>query len=162
SLTSQRPLGNDKTLATASNLAQLLPTGTVLAFQALSPSFSNHGICYTSNRKLYYGMATSKSFIVFNYQPSDGDRSKVLEQLSRFRIQWLDYVHAFFSVLVFLALTFSDTNIQHCFFPDSGANSKQLLQNLPLGAGFLSSMVFLIFPTARRGIGYSKTAPHSQ
>ncbi|XP_008790315.2 protein DMP3-like [Phoenix dactylifera] len=187
---SQRPLVIDKTLSTAANLAQLLPTSTVFAFHALSPSFSNHGICYTSNKcitlslvllctisciffsftdsfkgtngKLYYGMATFKSFIVFNYEHSDGDRSKVLEDLSRFRIRWLDYVHTFFSVLVLLALTFSNTNIQNCFFPDSGPNSKQILENLPLGAGFLSSMVFLIFPTPRKGIGYSDMAPHSE
>ncbi|XP_038973374.1 protein DMP3-like [Phoenix dactylifera] len=190
SLTSQRRLVIDKTLSTAANLAQLLPTGSVLAFQALSPSIANQCICYASNKyitlslllictisciffsftdsfkgtngKLYYGMATCKSFIVFNYQPSDGDRSKVLEDLLRFRIRWLDYVHAFFSVLLFLALTFSDTNIQNCFFPDSGPYSKQILQKLPLGAGFLSIMVFLIFPTTRKGIGYSDTPPHSQ
>ncbi|EHA8592327.1 Protein DMP3 [Cocos nucifera] len=177
----------DKTLGSVANLAQLLPTGTVLAFQALSPSFSNLGICYTSNKcitlllfilctisciffsftdsfkgtngKLYYGMATPKSFIVFNYQPSDG---KVFENLWRFRIRCLDYVHAIFSVVVFLTLAFSDTNIQHCFFPNSGANTKQILQNLPLGAGFLSSIVFLVFPTTRKGIGYSNMAPDPQ
>ncbi|KAF5175575.1 hypothetical protein FRX31_034847 [Thalictrum thalictroides] len=30
---------------------------------------------------------------------------------------------------------------------------KELLVNLPLGIGFLSSLVFLIFPTSRKGIG---------
>jgi hypothetical protein len=37
----------DKTLSSASDLLKLLPTGTVLAFQALAPSFSNHGgVCH--------------------------------------------------------------------------------------------------------------------
>ncbi|XP_010914346.1 protein DMP3 [Elaeis guineensis] len=182
-MTSQKPLVMDNTMSSARNLAQLHPTGTVLAFHALSPSFSNYGVCHISNKcitlslvllctiscvffsftdsfkgtngKLYYGMATPKSFIVVNYLPPDGDRSNVLEDLTRFQMRWLDCVHAFFSVLVFLTLTFSDANIQHCFFPNSGPNTKQILQHLPLGAGLLSSMVFLIFPTTRKGIGHS-------
>ncbi|KAG1326354.1 putative protein DMP10 [Cocos nucifera] len=113
----------DKTLSSAANLAQLLPTGTVLVFQAISPSISNQGVCYTSNMfitlslvllctisciffsftdsftgtngRLYYGIATSKSFRVFNYHTCDGDRSKVLEDLPEFRMRLLDYVHAF-------------------------------------------------------------------
>ena len=79
----------DKVMSSAANLAQLLPTGTVLAYQALSPSFTNHGKCETSNqwltaalvivlsalslffsftdsvvgrdKKLYYGIATPRS-----------------------------------------------------------------------------------------------------
>ncbi|KAG1326353.1 protein DMP3 [Cocos nucifera] len=187
-MTNQRPLVMDKTLSCVANLAQLLPTGTVLAFHALSPSFSNYGVCHISNKcitlslvllctiscvffsftdsfkgtngKLYYGVATPKSFIVFNYEPSDGDRSKVLEDLTRYQMRRLEYVHALFSAVVFLTLTFSDTNVQHCFFPNSGPNTKQILQHLPLGAGLLSSMVFLIFPTTRKGIGYSDMTPH--
>ncbi|KAL2231290.1 uncharacterized protein LOC105172799 [Sesamum indicum] len=83
-----------KTLASAANLANLLPTGTVLAFRTLIPSFSNKGMCEVSNRclttgliafcavicffssftdsftdsdgKLYYGIATFKGLYIFN------------------------------------------------------------------------------------------------
>ncbi|GAB2277519.1 hypothetical protein Dimus_012228 [Dionaea muscipula] len=85
-----------KTLASTANLANLLPTGTVLAFQALMPSFSNGGSCGASNKyitacliffcasacflssftdsfmgdgKLYHGIATFKGFYVFNREP---------------------------------------------------------------------------------------------
>ncbi|XP_075475515.1 protein DMP10-like [Primulina tabacum] len=90
-----------KTLACAANLANLLPTGTVLAFRTLMPSFSNKGVCETSNKcltaslilfcatacflssftdsfidgadqgKLYYGIATFKGFYVFNRDDKD-------------------------------------------------------------------------------------------
>ncbi|XP_006658493.2 protein DMP5-like [Oryza brachyantha] len=187
------PTAMDKTLSSVANLAKLLPTGTALAFQSLSPSFTNRGACLTSNRyltaallylcvlsciffsftdsfvggdgKLYYGVATAKGFLVFNYDPSSGGgggdddddqrrRREVFKDLRRLRIRWVDYVHAVFTAVVFLTVAFSSTAVQTCYFPDSGDNVKQLLTNLPLGAGFLSTTVFLVFPTTRKGIGY--------
>nr|CAD1829670.1 unnamed protein product [Ananas comosus var. bracteatus] len=103
--TNPAPLVIDRTLSSVANLAKLLPTGTVLAFQALSPSFANHGACYPSNKfltalllyfcaascvffsftdslrgrdgKLYYGMATFRGFYVFNYSGGDDDDDRV-------------------------------------------------------------------------------------
>lgn len=181
----------DRTLSSVANLAKLLPTGTALAFQSLSPSFTNRGACLTSNRyltaallylcvlsciffsftdsfvggdgKLYYGVATTKGFLVFNYDAgssSDGDdddqrrRREVFKDLRRLRIRWVDYVHAVFTAVVFMTVAFSSTAVQSCYFPEAGDNVKQLLTNLPLGAGFLSTTVFLVFPTTRKGIGY--------
>ncbi|XP_052140914.1 protein DMP3-like [Oryza glaberrima] len=46
----------DKTLSTTANLVKLLPTGTTLAFQALSPSFTNHGRCLAINRYISGGL----------------------------------------------------------------------------------------------------------
>ncbi|XP_031261584.1 protein DMP10-like [Pistacia vera] len=93
------PKSESKPLATAANLANLLPTGTVLAFQALAPSFSNNGSCLPANRyltlsiivacafvcffssltdsfiddngKLSYGIATFKGFYIFNKDDRD-------------------------------------------------------------------------------------------
>ncbi|KAJ1284238.1 hypothetical protein BS78_03G189800 [Paspalum vaginatum] len=184
----------DKTLASVANLAKLLPTGTALAFQSLSPSFTNRGACLASNRyltaallylcvlscvffsftdsfvggdgKLYYGIATAKGFLVFNYTGDDGEgaerRSQAFGDLRGLRIRWVDYVHAVFSGLVFLTVAFSNAAVQSCFFPDAGDNVNQMLTNLPLGAGFLSTMVFLVFPTTRKGIDYTgRSSNHS-
>lgn len=179
----------DKTLSSTANLVKLLPSGTVLAFQALSPSFTNKGQCYTSNKvltwvlilisslsclffsltdsvtgadgKVYYGMATFTGFNVFNFDTEE-EKQMFRNQLKRLRLRPLDYVHAVFSIVVFLALTFGDAELQRCLFPSAGANAKELLVNLPLGAAVVSVLVFMVFPTSRKGIGYSDSAPRSQ
>jgi hypothetical protein len=181
----------DKVMTSAANLAQLLPTGTVLAYQALSPSFTRHGVdCTASNQwltaalvgvlaglslllsftdsvvgtdgRLYYGVATPRGFNVFNLSGQEEGLQWAPGQLRRLRLRPLDYVHAIFAAVVFLTVAFSDVGLQRCFFPHAGANTSELLKNLPLGTAFLSSFVFLIFPTTRKGIGYSDTTPHQK
>ncbi|CAO2184521.1 unnamed protein product [Urochloa humidicola] len=180
----------DKVMTSAANLAQLLPTGTVLAYQALSPSFTNHGNCATSNRsltavlvavlaafslffsftdsivgrdgKLYYGIATPRGLNVFNFSGEEEEREWALGELRKLRLRPLDYVHAFFTAVVFLTVAFSDVGLQRCFFPNAGVNTSELLKNLPLGTAFLSSFVFLIFPTKRKGIGYNDSTPRQK
>jgi hypothetical protein len=177
----------DKVMSSAANLAQLLPTGTVLAYQALSPSFTNHGTFLPANkwltaalvtvlsalcvffsltdsilgrdRKLYYGVATPHGFNVFNFSGEEEEREWTLGELQKLRLRPMDYVHAFFTAVVFLTVAFSDTGLQRCFFPGAGANTNELLKNLPLGMAFLSSFVFMIFPTKRKGIGYADSTP---
>ncbi|VAI55457.1 unnamed protein product [Triticum turgidum subsp. durum] len=181
----------DKTLSSASDLLKLLPTGTVLAFQALAPSFSNnHGVCHAANRclilalvggcaascvllsftdslvgrdgRLYYGAATLGGFYPFNFTGTRAERDAVFKDLSRFRVTPMDLVHAVVSALVFLAVAFADAGVQGCLFPDAGTETRELLVNLPVAAGFLASMVFMIFPTTRKSIGYTDMMPHSQ
>lgn len=108
--------------------------------------------------KVYYGIATFKDFFVFNFKGDNGDQSVIFSHLEKYRIRFVDYIHAIFTVLVFLAVSFSDVSVQVCFFPHAGNNTKELLINLPLGAGFLASMVFIVFPTTRKGIGYTNSA----
>lgn len=176
---------------TAANLANLLPTGTVLAAEALIPSFTNNGECTLANEyltlgiivccslgcflssftdsftgkdgKMYYGIATWNSFYVFNdIDSTDGagrEEFKDIESLAACRITFIDFVHAFTSLTVFLVFALSNSNVQNCFFPKAGPNEKALIMNLPLGAGFLASFLFMLFPTKRRGIGYGDTAP---
>lgn len=177
----------DKVMSSAANLAQLLPTGTVLAYQALSPSFNNHGNCTTSNRwltavlvgvlaavslffsftdsvvgrrdgKLYYGVATPHGFNVFNLSEEEEKREWGELEKKKLRLRPLDYVHAFFTAVVFLTVAFSDVGLQRCFFPNAGVNTNELLKNLPLGTAVLSSFVFMIFPTRRKGIGYNDSS----
>ncbi|OEL35277.1 hypothetical protein BAE44_0003703 [Dichanthelium oligosanthes] len=181
----------EKVMTSAANLAQLLPTGTVLAYQALSPSFTNHGKCTApANRwlaaalvgvlaasslffsftdsvvgrdgKLYYGVATPRGLNVFNFSGEEEEREWALGELQRLRLRPLDYVHAFFAAMVFLTVAFSDVGLQRCFFPNASDNTNELLTNLPLGMAFLSSFVFLIFPTKRKGIGYNDNTPHNK
>uniref|UniRef100_A0ACD5VW22 Uncharacterized protein n=1 Tax=Avena sativa TaxID=4498 RepID=A0ACD5VW22_AVESA len=180
----------DKVMSTAANLAQLLPTGTVLAYQALSPSFTNHGKCETSNQwltaalvvvltasclffaltdsvlgsdqKLYYGVATWGGFNVFNFSSEEEKGQWGADQFRKLRLRPLDFVHSFFTAVVFLTVAFSDVGLQNCFFPEAGKNTEELLKNLPLGMAFLSSFVFIIFPTKRKSIGYNDTTPRQK
>ncbi|KAF7085208.1 hypothetical protein CFC21_088678 [Triticum aestivum] len=180
----------DKVMSSAANLAQLLPTGTVLAYQALSPSFTNHGKCFSSNQwltaalviiltiscilftftdsvlgrdqKLYYGIATPRGFNVFNFSDEEERQQWTPAEFRRLRIRPLDFVRAIFTALVFLTVAFSDVGLQNCFFPNAGMDTQELLKNLPLGIAFLSSFVFMIFPTKRKGIGYSDTTPRQK
>ncbi|KAK1316714.1 hypothetical protein QJS10_CPA05g00567 [Acorus calamus] len=178
----------DRTLSSAANLVQLLPSGTVLAFQALSPSFSNHGTCYTSNKYLslsllivcslsciffsftdsflggdgkhYYGVSTVRGLYVFNDDCVTGEeRRRRFGDLRKYKIRLLDFVHAFLSVVLFWTVSWGDADIQTCFFPDGGHNEMEVLVNLPLGVGVLSSLVFMVFPTSRKGMGYSDASP---
>ncbi|XP_050213082.1 protein DMP10-like isoform X1 [Mercurialis annua] len=187
------PSVTKKSLATsAANLSNLLPTGTVLVFETLVPSFSNNGECFRANKyltlaviilcslscflssftdsfigngKLYYGIATFKGLYLFNDCDSyDGCGEEELEQdkikMDNFKITFIDFVHAFSSLMVFLVFAISGSNVQLCFFNEAGPNEKQLIKNLPLGAGLFGSFLFIMFPTKRRGIGYGDiTAP---
>ncbi|WOL16473.1 hypothetical protein Cni_G25260 [Canna indica] len=175
----------DKTLSIAANLAQLLPTGTVLVFQSLAPSFARHGVCYATNRyltvafmvasvasctffavtdsllggdgKLYYGLATLNGFLVLNYDGPEEERNQVFAgvDLASYKLRVVDYVHVVFTVLMFLSVAFGDAMIQKCLFPDAAASATEVLVNLPLGVGVVSTLVFVVFPTTRRGIGYT-------
>ncbi|KAM7476977.1 hypothetical protein LguiB_024220 [Lonicera macranthoides] len=164
-----------------SALAHLLPTGTVLAFQALAPSFSNNGYCHLANKyltgtlicicalfcflssfmdtfvsssgKYYYGFATFKGLYIINYNEGEGEEMD-REDKSTYRICFVDFVHAFVTVLVFLIFGLSDSDVKKCFFDEGGDNLEALMVNLPLGAGVLASFLFMVFPSKRRGIGY--------
>ncbi|XP_019055289.1 PREDICTED: uncharacterized protein LOC109115554 [Nelumbo nucifera] len=205
---SEPPTQNPKASATigsvTTNLAQLLPTGTVFAFQSLLPSFSNHGTCHTANKYLtvaliglctlacclfsftdsyiggkdgntiYFGFATWQGLYIFD----DDERDEFLKKpnangneatgasakpdtswLKKFAIRPRDIVHAAFSCLLFLSIAFADATVQECLLPSSRESTRDFLVNLPLGFVFSSSVVFMIFPTTRKGIGYSGTLP---
>ncbi|KNA07711.1 hypothetical protein SOVF_169360 [Spinacia oleracea] len=180
-----------KTLSSAANLANLLPTGTVLAFQALIPPFSQNGLCHPVNTyltislivvfalicflssftdsfmgpdgKLYYGIATRKGIYVFNgmkWEEEERENGREAKDLSKHRIRFIDFVHAFVSLAVFLVFAFSDQHVLKCFLWNSANEDwvSALLLNLPLGVGALSSFLFVLFPTNRRGIGYADMA----
>ncbi|KAL6909689.1 hypothetical protein ACP4OV_001348 [Aristida adscensionis] len=183
-----RPPAVDKTLSCACDIIKLLPTGTVMTFHALAPSFSNHGECGTASRyltavliaacaascvllsftdslvgrdgRLYYGMATARGFCPFNFDGTPEERRRKFMDLPRMKVRPLDFVHALASAVLFVVVALGNAGVQSCLFPDVGLDVKEVLASLPVGLGFLASMMFMIFPTTRKSIGFTDLMPH--
>lgn len=166
-----------QTFKSTSHLANLLPTGTVLAFQLLAPIFTNQGHCDDANRWMTALLVTLCSFTCFilsfsdSFQDDGGkvrygfatfsgfyvvDGAAVLPQTKRleYKIKLMDFVHAFLSVLVFVAVALFDKNVVSCFFPEPSEEMNQLLTMLPVGIGVVTSGLFVTFPPTRHGIGF--------
>ncbi|XP_062105018.1 protein DMP2 [Humulus lupulus] len=166
----------NKTFSGVGNLIKLLPTGTVFLFQFLNPVLTNNGSCSAVNKSLDAVLvvlcAFSCCFACFtdSYVDSDGnihygvitatgiwpttatDSGSV--DLSKYKLRFGDFVHAFFSVTVFAGLSLLDSNTVRCFYPQFLSEQKILLQVLPPVIGVISGGVFMLFPNSRHGIGY--------
>lgn len=166
-----------QTFQSTAHLANLLPTGSVLAFQLLSPIFSNQGrcdavsrsmttglvslcglscclLCFTDSFKdkkgnILYGFATLRGLWVI-----DGSGSISPEIAQNYRLRFIDFLHAFLSILVFAAVALFDQNVVNCLYPAPSDEAQELLTALPVGIGVISSMLFVVFPTKRHGIGF--------
>lgn len=165
----------DKAFQGVGNLIKLLPTGTVFLFQFLSPVLTNYGHCSTVNKyltgalliacgfsccfssftdsykrdgRIYYGIATIKGLWAF----SDSNSGSV--DLSAYKIQLGDFVHAFFSLIVFGVVALLDSSTVSCYYQSFESTQKTVLMVLPPALGALSSTVFMVFPNKRHGIGY--------
>lgn len=165
-----------RALASTANLANLLPTGTLLAFQLLTPIFTNNGQCDVATRpmtalllailalscflacftdsfrapdgQVYYGFATFKGMWLFDY------RGEVKPDLVNYRVRFIDWVHAILSVMVFGVVVSRDKNVINCFYPKPSHEVQEVLDILPVGVGLICSLLFVAFPTRRHGIGY--------
>lgn len=170
-----------QTFKSTAHLANLLPTGTVLAFQLLSPVFSNQGECDSVSRfmtaglvalcglsclllsftdsfkdekgEVCYGFATKRGLWVI-----DGSGTLPPELADQYRIRFIDFVHAFLSVQVFAAVALFDQNVVGCFYPTPSVDAQEILTAMPVGIGVICSMLFVVFPTKRHGIGFPLTA----
>ncbi|KAK4402996.1 protein DMP9 [Sesamum angolense] len=168
--------GVQKTLSKTSLLANFLPTGTLLTFEMVLPSvyangecspvtthmiYSLLGLCTLScfffhftdsfrgpDGKVYYGFVTLKGLAVFK----TGLGVEVPKD-DRYKIGLSDFVHALMSVLVFVAIAFSDHRVAGCVFPGNAAELDEVMQSFPLMVGIICSGLFLVFPTTRYGIG---------
>ncbi|XP_042519853.1 protein DMP4-like [Macadamia integrifolia] len=166
-----------QTFRSTAHLANLLPTGTVLAFQLLSPIFSNQGRCDVASRSMtaglvilcglscflssftdsfrddkgavHYGIATLRGLWVI-----DGSATVPPEEAAEFRLKFIDFLHAFMSVLVFAAVALFDQNVVNCFYPTPSEETMELLTALPVGVGAIGSAFFITFPTTRHGVGF--------
>ncbi|KAI3469475.1 hypothetical protein Pfo_026138 [Paulownia fortunei] len=161
-------------LTGVANLIKLLPTGTVFMFQFLNPVLTNNGQCHTVNNYLssilivacgfsccfasftdsytdsqgntHYGIATTKGL-----WPSS---SSSTQDLSSYKLRFGDFVHAFFSLVVFAVVALLDPNSVECFYPSFESTQKVLLMAMPPVIGVISSSIFVLFPNNRHGIGY--------
>ncbi|KAJ6715523.1 hypothetical protein OIU85_026968 [Salix viminalis] len=169
-----------QTLTSTANLANLLPTGTLLAFQLLTPLFTNNGACDSATRpmtlillallalscflasftdsvnstkdgRVYYGLATFKGMYLFD---CPDPAASGLVDLGRFRMRFVDVVHAVLSVVVFISVAMRDKNVSSCLYPVPEHETQEVLAILPVGAGLICSLLFMVFPTTRHGIGY--------
>ncbi|CAN6238134.1 unnamed protein product [Urochloa humidicola] len=172
-----------KALSSTADLAKHLPTGAVLAFEVLSPSFTAGGACTAANRALTgcligacalcclvlcftdsyrdaatgalcYGFVTPSGRLL----PIGGDGgapgSPPPPREERFRLTARDVVHGLLSFAVFLGVAMVDRNVVACFYPVESASTRQVLAAVPVAAGAAGSFLFAMFPSTRRGIGF--------
>ncbi|XP_057457468.1 protein DMP7 [Lotus japonicus] len=160
------------------HLAKLLPTGTVLIFQTLSPAITHRGQCHTltskamticlltfcafscfilsftdsfrdERGKVRYGVATMKGIWIM-----DGSVTLPVDEAAKYKLKFIDFFHAFASILVFVAVVLFDQSVVRCFVPGPSAETKELLVALPIGIGLVCSVLFVLFPSQRHGVGF--------
>ncbi|OIW05999.1 hypothetical protein TanjilG_11686 [Lupinus angustifolius] len=167
-----------KTFKGAANLSNLLPTGTVLIFNILSPAFTHQGKCHTiTSKTMTIALLTFCSLYCFIISFTDSfrdERGKVRhgiaslnglwvmdssvklpsDEAKKYRLRFIDFVHAFMSTLVFIAIALSDKSVVSCFEPNLSDEEKDLLITVPMGIGLVCSFMFVVFPSQRHGIGF--------
>ncbi|CAN0923649.1 Protein DMP8 [Linum grandiflorum] len=170
--------GVQNTMSKTSLLANFLPTGTLLTFEMLLPSISKNGECtpvttmmiyvllglcslscfffhFTDSfkdpeGKVYYGFVTPSGLAVF--KPGLGID---VPKDEKYKLGFTDFVHAMMSVMVFMAIAFSDHRVTDCLFPGHVKEMDEVMESFPLMVGVVCSSLFLVFPTTRYGIGCS-------
>ncbi|KAM7269198.1 hypothetical protein ACFE04_024695 [Oxalis oulophora] len=168
--------GVQKTLSKTSMLANFLPTGTLLTFEMVLPSVSRNGNCtavgthmilgllglcslscfffhFTDSfkgpdGKIYYGFVTPKGLAVFK----PGLAVEVPKD-EKYKVGFNDFVHAIMSVMVFMAIAFSDHRVTDCLLPGHVKEMDEVMESFPLMVGVVCSSLFLVFPNTRYGIG---------
>ncbi|KAK8539388.1 hypothetical protein V6N13_104374 [Hibiscus sabdariffa] len=165
---------SDKTFSGLANLVKLLPTATVFIFRFLNPVLTNNGQCSPVNKVLtsiliaLCGFSCAFACFTDSYRGSDGlvhygivtvnglwlFSGSGSISLSSYKLRIGDFVHAFFSIIVFAALSLLDTDTVRCFYPSFESTEKALLVSLPPVIGAISGTVFMAFPNSRHGIGY--------
>lgn len=177
--TPPKPSFSQRALESTAHLANLLPTGTLLAFQLLTPISTNNGSCDAATRpitltlliilavscflacftdsfrasdgQVYYGFTSPKGLWVFDYPAASASG---IPDLSKYRLSFIDVVHAVLSVFVFVAVALRDKNVLGCFYPTPNHEAQEVLDIVPISIGLICSLLFVIFPTRRHGIGY--------
>ncbi|KAI5427378.1 hypothetical protein KIW84_032699 [Lathyrus oleraceus] len=116
--------GVQKTLSKTSLLGNFLPTGTLITFE------------------MTVFMSVFKPGLAVSVPKDD-----------KYKVGFQDFVHAVMSVMVFVAIAFSDYRVTNCLFPGHEREMDQIMESFPMMIGIVCSGLFLIFPTSRHGIG---------
>ncbi|XP_010455132.1 PREDICTED: uncharacterized protein LOC104736775 [Camelina sativa] len=183
-----------RSLPSAGNFANLLPTGTALMFETLIPSFSNGGECTNKpankfltislisfcaaaclfssftdsfvgeDGRIYYGIATANGLYILNDYPDedgyDPESGLTGDKKRRCKLSFVDFVHAFVSVVVFLSLAVESSDFRRCLLPEDdghswGGHFVLMIKYFAVMVVTVASFFFAIFPTKRRGIGFT-------
>ncbi|CAN4094146.1 unnamed protein product [Withania somnifera] len=168
-----------KTFKKTAILSNLLPSGSVLAFQVLSPVITHEGQCHSSishsmtlgllglcaiscfflcltdsfrdeRGKVRYGLATFRGLWTI-------DGSCPPENAERYKLRLLDFFHALLSILVFCAVAAFDQNVIKCLYPSPSLDAQEILAIVPMAVGVICTLLFVAFPTTRHGIGFPLT-----
>lgn len=169
-----------KTLKGTARLANLLPTGSVLAFSILSPILTHSGNCHSSvNQRMALGFigfcSLSCFFLCFTDSIRD-ERGKVRyvlatlnglwvidgstgfdiskEDKEKYKVKFIDFFHGIASVFAFGAVALFDQNVVKCFYPTPSDDTKEFLNQFPILVGAICTVLFLVFPSTRHGIGF--------
>ncbi|XP_072965730.1 protein DMP3-like [Typha angustifolia] len=160
-------------LSGTARLNILLPTATILAFTIFAPLLTDDGECDKLSRvltaafialcaascvfftftdsfraasgRLYYGVATMRGIWTFN------GRRKGPADSAAFRLRWSDVFHALLSLVAFVTFAGSHHDVVACYYPGL---PRKVTNTVPLAVGFVVSVLFVVFPSRRRGIGY--------
>ncbi|KAL6962076.1 hypothetical protein U1Q18_037030 [Sarracenia purpurea var. burkii] len=160
-------------LSGTARLNVLLPSATILAFTIFAPLLTDDGKCSASNRwlmgffsalsaasciflsftdsfrtatgRLYYGVATFDGIQTFNR----GGKKPCVP--SDYRLRWDDLFHASLSLIAFLTFAALHPDVVDCYYPEM---PRKITNTIPLVVGFVVSLLFVMFPSRRRGIGY--------
>jgi hypothetical protein len=160
-------------LSGTARLNVLLPTATILTFAIFAPLVTDDGNCARVNRvltaafvllcatscvfftltdsfrsatgRLRYGVATLKGIATFC-----GGRKGPREP-ERYRLRWSDLFYTTLSLVAFVTFAASHHDIVRCYYPEV---PRKVVNTVPLVIGFVVSLLFVLFPSKRRGIGY--------
>ncbi|KAJ1259229.1 hypothetical protein BS78_10G138500 [Paspalum vaginatum] len=166
-----------KAFRSTAELAKHLPTGAVLAFEVLSPVFTNGGKCVDVNRVMtawLVGLSAAACFFLcftdsfldakgtVRYVVAtragvwviDGTPPPSPADAAEKRLKFIDFFHAFLSLIVFMSVAMFDRNVGACFNPVMSYDTRQVLTTLPLAGGLVGTLLFATFPSTRHGIGF--------
>ncbi|XP_050890568.1 protein DMP2 [Lathyrus oleraceus] len=139
-------------LSGTARLNILLPTVTTLAFSIFAPILTNDGECSILNRWLtgifLFMLAVSCVFFTFtdSFKTATGREWQHLEGYGLFAVAGRN--PACHQITGLLGLHY---DVVKCYYPGM---PRKVTNTLPLVVGFVVSILFVVFPSKRRGIGY--------
>ncbi|TKW36182.1 hypothetical protein SEVIR_2G424200v4 [Setaria viridis] len=178
----------DATFKSIGDVLRLLPTATVIVYEVLNPIVTNTGDCHVGYKiatgillglcgffcafstftdsyvgadgKAKYGLVTPRGLLPFS--DDGGAAAGEGRDFSKYRLRFADFVHSAFAVAVFAAVALlADANTVACFYPSLKDQQKKVVMALPVVVGAVASVVFIVFPCTRHGIGYPPSKPET-